>query len=121
MSKQDGELELANYWQKKLGIWNGTGFAPLTGKDCRQIKSLLQHTAGISRRIIDFAFQHWSLFTEETMSITDIATCPSFPHAGYLLKHRMIAISLMVDLNLLSMEEVESELEVAPHIDLAAI
>jgi len=27
----------------------------------------------------------------------------------------------MVDLNLLSMEEVESELEVAPHIDLAAI
>jgi hypothetical protein len=51
------------------------------------------------------------------MEMTGTPGCPDDPHVGYLLKHRDIALALMVQAGNITAEDVVTELEVAKIID----
>lgn len=118
MVKQKQELKLATYWQQHMSTYKGSNnISPLTPREIGQIKSLFLKTGMISKRLIAFAFQHWSQLTAETMSSTGFAACPAHPHIGYLLAHRDTVISLMIKLNILSDEEAELALAAVQYLD----
>jgi hypothetical protein len=89
----------------------------LTGQQAGQIKSLLKSTGGISRTLINFAIENWSAFTAQVMDMTGIPGCPDGPQIGYLLKHRYIALAMMVQAGIISEEDVKLELGAAKCFD----
>ncbi|MGA2876211.1 MAG: hypothetical protein ABSE82_11820 [Nitrososphaerales archaeon] len=111
------ELKLATYWQVQMSLYKGTVLSPLTPQEVGQIKSLFLKTGMLSKRMMLFAFLHWRQFTAETMAVTAFAACPVHPNIGYLLKHRNIAVSLMVKLKIIDDEEAELALEAAKYLD----
>jgi len=117
MDKKSKELKLATYWQGKMAIYHHQPIKPLTPKEIGQIKTLFLKTGMLSRRLMDFAFQHWSQFTTSTMASTGVNVCPEHPTIGYLLAHRDKAISLMIEMNVVSAEDAELALEVVKYLD----
>src|ERR1039458_4140296 len=105
------ELKLANYWQVQMALYKRTALLPLTPQEVGQIKSLFLKTGMLSKRLMLFAFLHWRQFTAETKAVTGFDACPVHPHIGYLLKHRDVAVSLMVKLKIIDDEEAELALE----------
>jgi hypothetical protein len=111
------ELQLANHWQNRVAAYNQEPVQPLTGRQLGQIKALLRCTGGISRTLMNFAIENWKAFIATVMDRTGTPGCPDSPHAGYLLKHRKIALAMMVQAGLIELEDVVTELEAAKCFD----
>lgn len=111
------ELQLANYWQDRVAAYNQKPAQPLTGQQVGQIKDLLRSTGGISRRLMNFAIENWKAFTATVMEMKKTPGCPDAPHVGYLLKHRGIALAMMVQAENIELEDVVTELEAAKYFD----
>ena len=90
---------------------------PLTQQQVGQIKDLLRITGGISRTLMNFAIENWKAFTDTAMDVTKTPCCPDTPHIGYLLKHRDIALAMMVQAGIIELEDVNLELEAAKYFD----
>jgi hypothetical protein len=111
------ELQLANHWQYRVAEYNQKPAQPLTRQQVGQIKTLLRFTGGTSRTLVNFAIDHWKAFTTKVMERTGIPGCPDFPHVGYLLKHREIALAMMVQAEIIELEDVVVELGAAKYFD----
>jgi hypothetical protein len=106
-------LALADHWQERMSSYLGEPAQPLDRKQLGQVKMLLCNTGGVSKRIINYAFDHWEDFTNQTMAQTGLPISPKHPHIGYLLKHRTWAIACMIHAGLLPEEDALLELSVA--------
>ena len=51
------------------------------------------------------------------MDMTKTPCCPDAPHIGYLLKHRDIALAMIVQAGIISLEDLNDELEAAKYFD----
>jgi len=114
---QGKELQLANYWRDKVAAHNQKPVQQLTGEQVWRIKGLLKATGGISRTLINFAIENWNAFTTTVMESTKAPGCPDAPHPGYLLKHRRIALHMMVDAGIVEAEDVKTDLAAAKYFD----
>jgi hypothetical protein len=110
-------MKLVTHWEERMSSYTASGVSSLSEKQKGQIKCLFLKTGFISKRLIDLAFEHWEEFTADTMSATGFDYCPPHPNIGYLLKHRDIAISLLVKLKIVEQEDVDDMLELMKHID----
>jgi hypothetical protein len=117
MTENKKELKLATYWQLEKAKHHKQVVSPLTRREVGQIKSLFLKTGMLSRRLMDFAFAHWGEFTTRTMAVTGFPACPQQPHIGYLLKHREIAISSMIEKGIIDADEAELALLNVRYID----
>ena len=117
MDKNPKELKLATYWQENMALYHHQPIKPLTPKEIGQIKTLFLKTGMLSKRLMDFAFKHWNQFTASTMASTGFNVCPEHPKIGYLLAHRDIAISLLIEMNVVSAEDAELALEAVKYLD----
>lgn len=111
------ELQLANHWQNKVAEYNQKPVQALTGQQLGQIKTLLRLTGGISRMLVNFAIENWKALTAMVMDRTGTPGCPDVPHVGYLLKHRDIALAMMVEAGIIELEDVIAELGAARYFD----
>jgi hypothetical protein len=111
------ELELANHWRDRVAAYYQKPVQPLTAEQVWRIKSLLKATGGISRTLINFAIENWKAFTATVMEETTSPGCPDAPHPGYLLKHRYIALEMMVQAGIIESEDVKTDLEAAKYFD----
>jgi hypothetical protein len=53
--------------------------------------------------------------------MTGTPGCPDVPRVGYLLKHRHVAISMMVQAEIITLEDVNLALEVAKIINSSEV
>jgi phosphoglycolate phosphatase-like HAD superfamily hydrolase len=111
------ELQLASHWQNTVAAYNQQPVQPLTPQQVGQIKNLLKITGGISRTMMNFAIENWKAFTATVMEMKKTPGCPDAPHVGYLLKHRGIALAMMVQAEYIVLEDVVTELEAAKYFD----
>ena len=111
------ELQLASHWQNRVAAYNQQPVQPLTRQQVGQIKTLLRITGGISRTLMNFAIENWKAFTAEVMDKTGTPGCPDTPHVGYLLKYRCIALDMMVQAEIISLEDAVLALEVGKIIN----
>jgi hypothetical protein len=111
-------LALADYWQERMSKYLGQPAQPLTPKQLGQIKNLLRDTGGVSKRIINYAFDHWEDFTSQTMATAGLPVCPKHPHIGYLLTHRDEALAFMILAGIVPEEDTLLELEALQHLDM---
>jgi len=51
------------------------------------------------------------------MNVTKTPGCADAPHIGYLLKHRDIALAMMVQSGICEQEDLQDELEAAKYFD----
>ena len=114
---QGKELQLASHWQVRVAAYNQKPVQPLTPQQKGQIKDLLRKTGGVSRTLMNFAIENWKAFTATVMEKTKSPGCPDAPQPGYLLKHRYIALAMMVQAGIITAEDVEIELEAAKVFD----
>jgi hypothetical protein len=117
MEDGKGEFKLVTYWQVRMSSYTNTAPKALSPRELGQIKALFRKTGMISRWMMDFAFQYWDVFTAEVISSTGFVACPPHPHIGYLLAHRDVAISLMVELGIVEQEDAALALEAVKYID----
>ena len=111
------ELQLANHWQDRVAAYNQKPVQPLTPQQVGQIKTLLRITGGISCTLMNFAIENWKAFTTKVMDMTKTPGRPDAPHVGYLLKHRDVALTMMVQAEIIGLEDAVTELEVAKYFD----
>jgi hypothetical protein len=114
---QGKELLLANYWRDRVAAYNQKPVESLPAEQVWRIKSLVKATGGISRTLINFAIENWKAFTATVMEKTSTPGSPDAPHPGYLLKHRRVALQMMVDAGIVVSEDVETDLEAAKYFD----
>jgi hypothetical protein len=107
------ELQLANHWQYRVAAFNQKPVQPLTPQQVGQIKTLLRITGGISRTFMNFGIENWKAVTATIMDTTGIPGCPDSPHVGYLLKHRDVVLTMMVQAGIIELEDVTLELGAA--------
>jgi hypothetical protein len=111
------ELQLVNHWQVRVAAYNQKPVQPLTAEQRGQIKDLLRKTGGVSRTLMNFAIENWKAFTAKVMDMTSTPGCPDTPRPGYLLKHRQIALAMMVEAGIVEAEDVKTDLEAAKFFD----
>ena len=114
---QGKELQLASHWQVRVAAYNQKPVQPLTPQQKGQIKDLLRKTGGVSRTLMNFAIENWKAFTAKVMEKTGAPGCPDVPRPGYLLKHRQIALAMMVEAGIVEAEDVKTDLEAAKFFD----
>jgi hypothetical protein len=111
------ELQLANHWQHIVAEYSQKPAQPLTPQQVGQIKTLLKITGGMSRTLMNLSIENWKAFTASVMNVTKTPGCPDAPHIGYLLKHRDIALAMMVQSGICEQEDLQDELEAAKYFD----
>jgi len=70
---------------------------------------------------MNFAIENWKAFTVTVIDMTGTPGCPDVPRVGYLLKHRHVAISMMVQAEIITLEDVNLALEVAKIINSSEV
>jgi len=115
------ELQLANHWRDKVAEHNHQPVQPLTPEQVWRIKSLLKTTGGISRTLVNFAIENWSAFTAKVMDMTGAPGCPDAPQPRYLLKHRHIALAMMVQAGIVELDDVETDVAAAKYFDFKSM
>jgi hypothetical protein len=118
MEEKKKKLALADHWQERMSSYLGEPAQSLTPQQRGQIKALFRNTGCVSKRIINYAFDHWDDFTKQTMAHTGLPISPRHPHIGYLLKHRTWAIACMIHAGLIPEEDTLLELKVVKLLDM---
>ena len=113
-TEEKKQLALATYWET-LSKQITEKDVQLSMKEIGQIKCFLKITGYVSRTLMKYACLNWAEFTKRVMTTSQIQTCPSVPHIGYLLKHRMIAAEMAVEANFVTQDEVDVAFESAPY------
>lgn len=117
IAKKHKDSNLVTHWQQKMSEYNKAEVVPLSPKELGQMKLLFRKTGGISKRLINLAFDNWDMLTHEVASAKAISEFPEHPRIGYLLAHRDVAISLLVKLGKVEEEDVLVALEMVKYID----
>jgi hypothetical protein len=90
----------------------GSSPKPLTPKQAGQLKHLLRKLGPFAKQLVDYSFTYWAKFTNEVEVVEGVATFPEIPHTGFLLAYYAVAVNLMIDDKLVSLDDVLQALKV---------
>jgi hypothetical protein len=73
-----------------------TGYQkPLTQREYGQLKYLERCLGDRTRPVITYAVKNWLTFAVKARAVAGLATFPTAPHIGFLLKHHAVVVELM--------------------------
>ena len=89
---------LASIWQQKLKSNFGKDTEQMTGQEYGQLKTLRKHEGDLTLGLIEWVMEpvNWSDFCQRVpVELKITLKVPEYPHVGFLLKYRGIALRTM--------------------------
>ena len=98
MTNQTGQpiFSLGEHWSSRMAQKHPTEYQkPLTHKERGQLKMLANKVGAQTKKLIDFAVNHWNRFGQEASVQAGLGDYPSRPQIGFFLAYHHVAVNMM--------------------------
>lgn len=97
---------MESHWRQGLALLSKEYHPPLTTKDKAQLKRLGKLLGDEKFRVVDWCLENWGKFASPAAAQAGLATYPTKPNIGFLLKHHAYAVNRLQSIAESGLEDV---------------